>query len=206
MFYYRLLQLVGFYFAGLDIANYKTIQKTTGQLFIITFFSLVGTLIVVWLFRKYVDRKTFASLGFRKSFLAKDIIAGIAFGFIIMLLGFSCLLLAKQIKISSIQFKPIDFILSIGVFIFVALSEKILLRGYILQNLIASFNKYIALIISSLIFSLLHALNPGFNLLSFIGLFIAGLFLGCLISTQRVYGSQSLFILVEISPGNNLLF
>lgn len=171
-------QLVGFYFAGLDIANYKTIQETTGQLFIITFFSLVGTLIVVWLFLKYVDRKTFASLGFTKYFFAKDIFTGIAFGFIIMLLGFSCLILAKQTNISSIQFKPIDFILSIGVFVFVALSEELLLRGYILNNLIASVNKYIALSISSLIFSLLHAPNPNFSLLSFIGLFIAGLFFG----------------------------
>ncbi len=171
-------QLIGFYFAGLDIANYKTIHETTRQLFIITFFSLVGTFIVLWLFRKYVDIKTFASLGFRKSFLVKDVIIGIAFGFVIMLLGFSYLYLTRQINIVSIQFKPIDFILSIGVFIFIALSEELLLRGYILNNLITSFNKYIAVIISSLIFSLLHAANPGFSLLSFISLFIAGLFFG----------------------------
>lgn len=41
-----------------------------------------------------------------------------------------------------------------------------------------SFNKYIALLISSLIFSLLHAANPHFNLIGMLGLFIAGLFFG----------------------------
>ncbi len=171
-------QLIGFYFAGLDIANYKTHQDTTGQLFIITFFSLAGTFVVVWVFRKSIDEKTFKSLGFGKSFLIKDLITGLAFGFVIMLLGFTFLLLTKQINFLRIQFRPKEFILSIGVFIFVAISEELFLRGYILNNLLASFNKYIALVISALLFSLMHAPNPNFNLLGLTGLFIAGLFFG----------------------------
>ena len=173
-----LFQLIGFYLVGLDIANYKTIQETTEQHFIITFFSLLGTLVVTWLFRKYIDKKTFTSLGFDKSFLIKDVFIGLAFGFIIMLLGFICLFLTKQIIFLSIQFRPIELILSIGIFIFVAISEELFLRGYILSNLMTSYNNYIALLISSLLFSLLHAANSNFNLLSFIGLFIAGLFFG----------------------------
>ena len=173
-----LFQLIGFYLVGLNIANYKTIQETTGQHFIITFFSLLGTLVVTWLFRKYIDKKTFTSLGFDKSFLIKDVFIGLAFGFIIMLLGFICLFLTKQIIFLSIQFRPIELILSIGIFIFVAISEELFLRGYILSNLMISYNNYIALLISSLLFSLLHAANSNFNLLSFIGLFMAGLFFG----------------------------
>ena len=173
-----LSQMIGFYLLGLEIANYKTIQETTEQLFIITFFSLLGTWAVIWVFRKYIDKKRFTSLGFNKSFFIKDIFVGLAFGFIIMLIGFACLFLTKQIIFLSIQFRPIELILSIGIFIFVAISEELFLRGYILNNLMTSFNKYIALLISSLLFSLLHATNPNFNLLSFIGLFIAGLFFG----------------------------
>lgn len=177
-FFVSVFQFIGFYFAGLNMANDKTIQETTEQLFIIAFFSLVGTFVVVWLFRKYIDRKTFTSLGFMKSFLAIDILFGLLFGFIIMLLGFTCLILTNQLFFLSFQFKPIEFILSIGLFIFVAVSEELFLRGYILNNLLTSFNKYISLIISSLIFSLLHAANSNFNSLSFIGLFIAGIFFG----------------------------
>ena len=178
LFVVGIFKFIGAYFAGIDIVSYKDIQETTKQLFILTFFSLVGTFVMVWLFRKYIDKKTFTSLGFDKSFLAKDIIVGLAFGFIIMLLGFTCLLLTQQINFLSIQFKPIEFILSIGVFIFIAISEELFLRGYILNNLMTSFNKSIALLISSLIFSLLHAANPNFNLLGLISLFIAGLLFG----------------------------
>ena len=173
-----LFQLIGFYLVGLDKANYKPIYQTTEQHFIITFFRLLGTLAVIWLFREYIDKKTFTSLGFDKSYLIKDISIGIAFGFIIMLLGFIFLFLTKQIIFLSIQFRPIELILSIGIFIFVAISEELFLRGYILNNLMTSYNNYISLLISSLLFSLLHAANSNFNLLSFTGLFVAGLFFG----------------------------
>ena len=173
-----IFQLIGYYFVGLDIANYKIIEQTTEQHFIITFFSLLGTWAVVLLFRKYIDRKTFSSLGFCKTFIIKDIFWGLAFGFVIMLLGFTCLFFTKQLIFVNIQFRPIELLLSVGIFIFVAISEELFFRGYILNNLLVSFNKYISLIISSLLFSLMHAANPSFSLISFIGLFIAGLFFG----------------------------
>ena len=173
-----LFALIAFYLVGLDIANYKIIKETTEQRFIITFFSLLGTWAVIWLFRKYIDHKTFTSLGFNKTILIKDIFLGLAFGFVIMLIGFTCLLFTKQIIFLNIQFKPIELMLSVGIFIFVAISEELFLRGYVLNNLLVSFNKYIALLISSLLFSLIHAANPNFSLISFIGLFIAGLFFG----------------------------
>ena len=174
-------QLIGLYFAGLDIStykNYKNIHETTSQLFIIMFFSLAGTVLIIWIFRKYVDGKSFISLGLEKRYIGKDLLLGLAFGFLIMALCFTSLILAKQITFQRIEFKPVEFILSIGLFIFVAISEELFLRGYILCNLMASFNKFIALIISSIIFSLMHAANPGFSLLSMVGLFVAGLFFG----------------------------
>ena len=171
-------QMIGYYFAGLDITNYQNIHKTPKESFIVTFSTLVSTFITVWLFRKFVDKKTFASLGFEKILIAKDIFIGLILGFIIMLSGFTCLILSKQLEFLTIQFNLTDLLLSIGIFIFVAISEEVLLRGYILNNLMTSFNKYFALIISSVIFSLLHVANPNFNLFSLFELFISGLFLG----------------------------
>ena len=171
-------QLVGFYFAGGDLRNYKTLQETPKQLFIIMFFSLIGHILIVFFFRKYVDKQTIVSLGFGKEFIIKDILLGLLFGFCIMLLGFVCLIMNKQIIFKSFLFKPIDFLLSVGVFIFVAVFEEIFLRGYILNNLLTSFNKYTSLIISSIIFSLMHAPNPNANVIGLFGVFVAGIFFG----------------------------
>jgi membrane protease YdiL (CAAX protease family) len=176
-----IFQLIGSYFAGInldDIANYKAINETTLQLFISVSISLIGTFGLVWLFRKYIDKKTLASLGFTKLFLIKDSLFGLLFGFIIIVTGFVCLLFTKQISFISIQFKQVELILSIGIFLCITLSEELLFRGYILNNLLISFNKYIAVFISSLLFCLIHAANPNFNFLGSINLFVAGIFFG----------------------------
>ena len=94
-------QWVGFYFAGLDLSNYKTLQETPKQLFILMFFSLIGHLLIVYFFRKYVDKKTIISLGFEKGFIIKDLLLGVLFGFCIMLLGFIYLIINEQIIFKS---------------------------------------------------------------------------------------------------------
>ena len=177
-FVVSICQFVGFYFTGLDFSNYKTLQETPKQLFIIMFFSLIGHILIVYFFRKYVDKQTIVSLGFGKGFIIKDLLLGILFGFCIMLLGFVYLIMNNQIIFKGFLLKPIDFLFSVGVFICVAVLEELFLRGYVLNNLLTSFNKYTALIISSVIFSLMHAPNPNISLIGLIGLFVAGIFFG----------------------------
>ena len=72
----------------------------------------------------------------------------------------------------------INLILIIGFFISVAISEETLFMGYILSNLMASFDKYIALIISAIFFSLIHSFNANINFISMVNLFISGIIFG----------------------------
>ncbi len=71
-------------------------------------------------------------------------------------------------------------------FISVGIYEEMLMRGYILRNLAEGFNLrwikpvtavILATLVSSVIFSVLHLVNPGANLMSFINIFLAGVFL-----------------------------
>ncbi|HLY72355.1 MAG TPA: CPBP family intramembrane glutamic endopeptidase, partial [Puia sp.] len=68
--------------------------------------------------------------------------------------------------------------IAFGMLVIIAFIEEIVFRGYILNNLMQSFNKWIALLISASLFALAHSLNPGSNLLSVGGLFLAGILLG----------------------------
>ena len=110
--------------------------------------------------------------------MKKDLLLGVLFGLYIMLLGFIYLIINEQIIFKSFLLKPIDLLLSVDVFIFVAVLEELFLRGYVLNNLLTSFNKYTALIISSVIFSLMHAPNPNANVIGLFGVFVAGIFFG----------------------------
>lgn len=177
LFIVGLFQLTGAYLIDFDYDDLSK-SKTSEQQLIIQFFSFIGTSIVVWFFVKYVDKEKFIDIGFRFKNRINEFWTGLLIGFIIMLIGFGLLVLLDEIKFQeiAINFKEISF--SIALFILVSLTEEILYRGYVLRNLMYSFDKYIALIISSIIFSTMHGLNPYVDTIGFLNIFLAGILLG----------------------------
>ena len=64
-------------------------------------------------------------------------------------------------------------------FLLVAVFEEGMCRGFLLGRMMdAGINKFAALVLSSAVFSCLHLANPGFALLPFINLLLAGVLLG----------------------------
>jgi membrane protease YdiL (CAAX protease family) len=61
-------------------------------------------------------------------------------------------------------------------------------RGYILNNLMESMNKWMALGISAALFMMAHGTNPGITFIAAINLFLAGLLLGInFIHTRNIW-------------------
>ncbi len=177
------LILVGiFYFigasiAGIDITD-EAFKKTTFQQVVMSFFNLLGTFLILWIFMNYVDKERFIQLGFQTKNRGIDFIFGIGLGLLILGLGYGLLIYMKEIFIVKIIFDPEELILVVIHFTIVAIVEEALCRGYILKNLMVSFNKYVALIVSSLIFSFLHYFNPNIDFIAITDLFFAGILLG----------------------------
>jgi membrane protease YdiL (CAAX protease family) len=172
-----IFQLTGAAIFDVNITDINCL-KTTFQHFIINFFGLSGLLLLLWFFIKFVDKEKFINLGFHLKNKSKHFYIGILLGFFIM--GFAYLLLSQLDEIIYVKtvFRIKEIILSIGLFIIVAINEEVLIRGYILRNLMYSFNKYTALIISSILFSVIHGFNPNMSWLSYLNLFLAGILLG----------------------------
>ena len=145
---------------------------------IISFFGLSGTLLTVWLFRKFIDKKSMQSLGFQFKGYRNDLFAGMGWGFLLILIGFVALWISGMLKVTSVQFNPLSIFFYLLMFIIVAFNEEILVRGYILINLMDSMNKYIALIVSSLLFSAMHLMNANMSVVPAINIFLAGILLG----------------------------
>jgi membrane protease YdiL (CAAX protease family) len=146
-----------------------------------TFISLIGfggTILMVWIFRKFIDRKTLLSLGFEFKAYRNDLFAGMGWGFVLILIGFLVLWISGMLKVAGTQFNFVSIFFYIIMFIIVALNEEILMRGYVLINLMDSMNKYVALILSSVLFSIMHLMNANMSLLPAINLFLAGILLG----------------------------
>ncbi|MPR32899.1 CPBP family intramembrane glutamic endopeptidase [Salmonirosea aquatica] len=171
-------QALGAWVAGYDLTTADAPAQNLEQAFIIVFFSLLGNALLIGLFRRYVDRESFLSLGFQTTFLGKDLLIGIIVGFEVMFLGFMALTLTDQLDFITFQYSFADLLLCLGFYIVVAFTEELLMRGYVLNNLLLSFDKYVALAISALLFSLMHGFNANFTLLGGINLFLAGILLG----------------------------
>ena len=139
---------------------------------------LAGTSFTVWLFQKYINREPFSSIGIEFSGYKNDFIFGLLIGSGLIVMGFSILIIFNFISVSSLQFSFIDQLFYLCLFAVVSLNEEIAMRGYILQNLSSSFNKYIALALSSLVFMIMHIGNPNMSAIPLFNLFLAGLFLG----------------------------
>tara|TARA_B100001059_G_scaffold172146_1_gene172301 strand:- start:76 stop:963 length:888 start_codon:yes stop_codon:yes gene_type:complete len=145
---------------------------------IIQYFDLIGIFLLLWILMKFVDKEPFINLGFSLKGKMKDIILGMVLGFLLMAVGYSILILLGEIKFVSFNYDLKSIILLFLLFIAVSLVEEMYVRGYVLKNLLKSFNPVISLIISSAIFALLHFFNPNVNYIALTELFIAGILLG----------------------------
>ena len=108
----------------------------------------------------------------------KDLYLGLGLGAGLIVLGFLILFILGYLSVDGFSFPLGSIILYLILFVVVSLHEEIMIRGYILNNLMQSMNRYVALSLSSLVFMTIHLLNPNVSFLSVVNLFLAGIVLG----------------------------
>jgi membrane protease YdiL (CAAX protease family) len=173
-------QLLGMLILHIPLDHQYTSREniTLTHQIIMSSVSLIPLAFIIYIFRRFLDRQTLMSMGFSIKNRFKDISAGFLIALSLFVGGSLILILLNSIGITFIRFDPDSFLMSLLLFVMVALNEEILMRGYILNNLMASMNKYRALLISATIFSVLHGLNPNISFLAIINLMLAGIILG----------------------------
>lgn len=177
LFITGLFQYIGIHFLEIGLPNSIT-NRTIQQQVIISFIGMIGTLMTVYIFMRFLVKEPFFNIGLSIKCRIKDIGIGIAVGFLIIGIGYLSLLFLNQITFEKIEFNVEGLLLSLFLFVVVALGEEIVFRGYVLRNLMNSYGRKKALVISAIIFSLVHASNPHMNWITYVNLFLAGIVLG----------------------------
>jgi len=137
------------------------------------------SLISVCIFRFFIDRRSFISLGWDLQGFTGEALTGLFLGPALLGLTAVILLLSGHLEWTDIVWDPSALFVSLGLMALIAFSEELVFRGYILGNLLKTFpNKYIALAISAFLFACFHVTNPGIHTLAFANLFLCGLLLG----------------------------
>lgn len=109
----------------------------------------------------------------------KDLLAGLGVAVLLYAVGFGTSLLMGTVEIASVQWVPRDLLGTLLFFLLVALTEEVMLRGFVLGRMLsAGMNRFVALFLSSALFSAMHLFNPNFALLPFVNILLAGCLLG----------------------------
>ena len=147
--------------------------------------SLFVVTLSVYIARRWLDKKSFESLGLKLTQQTWiDILAGIGITFVQMGFIYFAMLGLGWLTFSGFawQFDSINVVVTnvvtfLVVFIFVGWNEELLSRGYHLQTIASGFNLFWGVIISSAVFGLLHLGNPNATWISAAGIFFAGIYL-----------------------------
>ena len=179
--------LLAMIFSGVDMANPESAEALFANMsfdspvmLLITVFQVAGSFLALWLATKYIDRKPLISIGLSVKDKANEMLAGL--GFALAFIGglFFVLWLLGAITITGyVGFKPGVFIVSMMLFL-AAFDEELIFRGYVLNNMMDSSSRWVALAGSSALFALMHAGNPSVwsNWVPMTELFAAGFILG----------------------------
>jgi hypothetical protein len=138
----------------------------------------LASFMLVFVFRKIVDRQSISSLGFAWKGFGKERTGGFLAGILLITVIATILWLMKLVQWFTVDADAQGLLIVLGLLLLVAIGEEFVFRGYVLNNLMQSMPKEAALFVSAGLFAVFHSLNPNFNLVAFINIFIAGVLLG----------------------------
>lgn len=139
----------------------------------------------VFIARRYLDRRTFISLGLRGNRQAiYDLLFGIALAGSMVGLIYLFEWVFGWIEVESYawQFESggnlvLSILIMVLIFTLASWQEELLSRGYWLQNLSDGLNQSLGVLLSSAAFALAHVANPNLSWQAYLGLFLSGLFM-----------------------------
>lgn len=164
--------------------GFSTLSKTPQPdlvlqaLLLSLFISALLSCLLTVIFRRFIDRQPVKSLGFRWQPFQPDAITGFCLGIALLGVGTLVLFATNNLDWTDVHFKTRDFFMGLALMVLIAFSEEMVFRGYILNNLMESMNKWAALGVSAILFTVAHGANPGISSVAVVNLLLAGLLLG----------------------------
>ncbi|MBS1947124.1 MAG: CPBP family intramembrane metalloprotease [Bacteroidetes bacterium] len=166
---------------GGEVSN--LIQSVAGlaakeTIWIVALVEFTASVACVFVFVKFIDKKKLTDIGLSRFGQSGNILAGFFIASAIIGTGTLILYFTGHLEWDDFSFNLNQIIIQIGILSFIAISEELVFRGYILNSLMQSFNKWVALFISALLFTAFHISNPGISAISLSTLFLGGVLLG----------------------------
>lgn len=152
---------------------------TGNYLWLMILVELAISVISVGICRIVLDRRPLTDPTWFASGFVNEAVTGIFMAPALLGIVALVLLLTGHVEWTDVVWAPSTLFVSLGLMALIAFSEELVFRGYILGNLLESSpNKWVALVVSSILFAAFHFPNPDIDALALANLFLAGLLLG----------------------------
>ncbi len=153
---------------------------------------------------KHFEKRNAATLGFRKKSAGYEYISGLIIGLtmisITVLIGI--LFNAVEIRLSD-TISPGLLLLFFIAFMLQGMGEEALFRGYLMITIAKRSSPWTAVIINSLLFSLFHVMNPNFNIIAFVNIFLFGIFVSVyMLKRGSIWAVGAIHAIWNFAQGN----
>ena len=136
---------------------------------------LFGTVALTWVFCR-LDRESLADLGLQRRGWAARLFSGWGLGAFLVFLVFVAFWIGGWVTAEQASPQLLAFTASILTWILISFVEELTFRGYIMQGLAKEWGMPFAVIVSSILFAVVHSLNPEADLLAIFNIIFAGVF------------------------------
>jgi membrane protease YdiL (CAAX protease family) len=172
-------------------------------------FSTVGLSLGVLIYCRAIERRSFASMGIRRGKAVKEYLVGALAGLVLLALaqGICVLTGTAELRLNtsfSAGYIVIVIAFLLG-FLLQGFSEELLCRGYFMVSLARKKTLPVAVVVSSLAFSLLHLMNPGVleQPLAIVNIFLFGAVAGIyMLKRGNIWGAAAAHSLWNFAQGN----
>lgn len=211
-----LLALVGlarnFGEAGQNLASYfqnllaSLTDKTSDFRLILELLAFGFVLNTVFRWTRKVEKRPIRTLGFYRENFLSNLFKGFGLGLALFLLTLLGLVALGQYRFESIHLNPYSLVFvvfTIPFWILQGTAEEVVSRAWLLPQLASRTNLKLAVLISSLFFTLLHMGNSGLTPLSLVNLFLFGVAMALyLLKTDTVWGVAGIHGAWNFAQGN----
>lgn len=153
--------------------------------------------------KKFEKRKAY-TLGFTARGCLTEYLGGLGIGAVMISLPILACLATKCVSFSLTKsIDPLMIAIYFAAFLIQGMGEEALFRGYLMTSLARKKNIWLAIIVSSLMFSVFHIGNSAFSFIAFINIFLFGIFASVLMLKRgSIWAIGAIHAIWNFAQGN----
>lgn len=138
-----------------------------------------GAIFFIFLWIRFVEKRSFSSIGFWKVQWMRKYLRGALIGFVFISIPVIVLILTGIVKLQMQQITATAIFGIVGsliAFLIQGATEEIIVRGWLFPIISVRSRIWVGIIVTSFLFGFLHLLNPGITILSISNIILVGVF------------------------------